>query len=295
MGMSAQDVRYLAVSLLTLPTARDGQKRVGASNLSNGCQFCLASNLIGDTRESPLLEKLFLGHTTGTALHGLIAERGTAAMAQIAATSGYDHVRSVQMEAIASHFDDARIEEHIPLGTLGTYGEVGSTPDLILPSRAHLIDWKSSTRHKSAIMRDALGQTNFGRTHKDVKLSEAKYAEEIAAANFKLAGYVGQKSLYAWGANKLGIPVESSSLVFINRDGTGFYDLPSAAGYDDESKMRDVWVLNLPYNEEYAEAIWSRASQIWTAIEGGAIPSDFPRHEHCFPCSNEPKDLAVAA
>lgn len=293
MGMSAQDVRYLAVSLLTLPTARDGQKRVGASNLSNGCQYCLACNLIGDTRESPLLEKLFLGHTTGTALHGLIAERGIAAMEQIAATSGYDHVRSVQMEAIASHFDDARIEEHIPLGTLGTYGEVGSTPDLVLGS--DLIDWKSSTRHKSAIMRDALGQTAFGRTHKDVKLSEAKYAEEIAAALFKITGYVGQESLYAWACNKLGIPVDTMSLVFINRDGTGFYDLPSAAGYDDESKMRDVWVLNLPYDEGYAEAVWNRGLQIWEALENGATPSDFPRHEHCFPCSNEPKDLAVAA
>ena len=158
MTLTDHEMRHLAISLLNTPTERDAQTRVGASNLSNGCDYCLAAALSGVSRDSPATDRAWMGRTLGTSLH--------------ATFEGHANSTSPHLSWFQDRYPDAEVEQHLMLGTLGGYGEMGGTPDLYLPTENHLIDWKSSTRKKTALMRDCLGQTTYGRTHAALKLSE---------------------------------------------------------------------------------------------------------------------------
>jgi len=277
MALTDEAARHLSYSLLTAETARDGQRTIGASNLSNGCSFCLASNLMGDMRDTPMMDRVWLGRTLGTSIHGIFEQRANG------------------LKWFAERHPGALVERHITLGEIPNYGKVGSTPDLTLVDELHTFDWKSSTRKKSAIMTDAIGRTHFGRTHKDIKLSETKYAEAIRDALYKVGGYHSQVQSYMRGLNNMGTPVERGTLVFVNRDGTGYFDHPASGGYEDDERVHDLWVLSFDYNAQAAEAVWDRGLQIWAALENGAVPSDFARHESCFPCSQERQQDRIAA
>lgn len=296
MAMTDQEVRHLAISLLTAPTARDTQRKIGASNLCNGCAYCLASNLVGDMRDTPMLDRAWGGRTVGTAIHGVMEERMRAAkdaareerefLAAHTETEFRSRV-SEQLLTIGRSHPNALIEYNMSLGTLGSYGEIRSTTDLALPGQRHGLDYKGTTKKKSALMRDCLKQTSFGRSHKDVKVSEKVYAEEMVKAEYKIRGYYGQAQLYAKGLNDNGIPTDRFSLVFISRDDSMWWDNPTSDGYEDPSKMRGVWVLSFDYDEAYATGLWNRGLQIWEALEGGAVPADFESDPNCFPCSLE--------
>lgn len=285
MSLTDAELRYEIISLLTAETARDQQRRVGASNLSNGCQFCLASNFRGDMRSTPMLDRAWGGRVLGTATHSVLEERARL------------------NEAFQARYPDARIEEHITLGVLGTYGEIGSTPDLVLPRDRHLIDHKGTTMAKLAVMRDFWSTANggpalFGRSHavhKAKPLSEAKYAEAIAGAEYKVTGYYKQLSLYGLGLYHLGIPIERMSINWVARDHTMWFDNPTQDGYEDPGKAKGVWIQSFDFDLEYAEAVWDYALQIWNKLESGANPEDFPRHEHCFPCSLDARPAIAAA
>jgi hypothetical protein len=292
MTMSDEEVRYLAVSLLQAPTARDMQGTIGASNLANGCDFCLASELSGASRETPQTERTWLGRVLGTSLHATFEARMRAALEEAEEARLAQQVARSALGRLAKAHPNALVEEHRILGVIPEYGEVGTTGDLILVDEEHGIDWKGSTRKKTCLLRDFLAisagrPAPFGRTHKDVKLSEKQYQDEMAAMAYKVNGYYAQTQLYAkvYGCRRF-------SLVFVNRDGTGYFDTPSASDYDNDARVRDVFVLSFDVDLAYADAVWQRGLDIWARLQAGASLADFPSHEHCFACSFDEKDMA---
>lgn len=282
-----EEIRHLAIRLLTAPTARDKQRRVGASNLSNGCDYCLASNLSGDFRETPMLDRAWGGRVLGTAIHSVLEERVESMIAG-------------QIESLRGLHEDAIAEMRMAIGTLGTYGEVGSTSDLVLPSERHALDWKGTTDAKMALLLDYLAiqrgePAPYGRlhqAHKKKPLSANAYDKELAKLEYKITGYYGQLQLYGMGIRNHGIPIDRLSNVFISRDSTMWWDNPSQDGYTDPTKLHGISVLSFRYDETYANGLWQRALFIWESLEGGASVNDFTRNEHCFPCGLDARDTA---
>lgn len=280
MSLTDDEVRHLTISLLKAPTARDKQRRIGASNLSNGCQFCLASNLMGDMRETPMLDRAWGGRVVGTAIHSIMEDR-------------VELMRADMIENLTGMHNDALAEYHMQIGELGSYGPVGSTTDVVLPSVRHALDWKGSTKAKMAIIMDFMAiqrgePAPYGRlhkVHKEKPLSENAYAQELVKLEYKITGYYGQLQLYGMGLAKAGIPVDRLSNVFISRDDTMWFDNPTQDGYDDPKRMHGIFVLSFGYDENYAKAVWQRGLDTWGALENGAVPDDFARNENCFPCS----------
>lgn len=132
MTLTDQEVKRLTLDLLKTPSERDQQKKVGASNISNPCDYCLARALKGGASEP---NKWWLGARIGTAIHNALEteeEKHT------------DRPRSYHYEAL----EGARIEERITLGVIDGYGVIGSKPDLVLVKYNHLIDHKTSTKDK---------------------------------------------------------------------------------------------------------------------------------------------------
>lgn len=282
------EIRDLAIDTLTQRTARDAQRRIGASDLSDPCDFCLAAKLLGQSRETALSNKTWLGRTMGTAVHGLLEQR-------------------LSESNTIANTDGAEVETHVWFADLGSYGKVGGSIDLSLPEQ--LVDWKGSTRKKTALMQDylqSLGEYRRGLPSRwtqqargnwklefsdcSYSLSDKDYQHEMAKQVTKVTGYYGQLTLYMKGSGR-----RRASIVFVNRDGTGFFDVPSEDGYNDPAKRHDVWVLSFDYNPEYAEALISRGTNIWNMLQSGSTVADFARHEHCFACSKELEDARRTA
>lgn len=293
MSMAEEDIRHLIVTLLTAPTPRDAQTTIGASNLSNQCDFCLASNLTGDMRDAPALDRAWGGRVLGTSIHGLLEKRMEEAIA-LSSRSGI-------LADIGKRYPDAQLEQHRKLGTIPGYGEVGTTPDLVLPSERTVVDYKSSDRKKSALMRDYISISSgqeplFFQQQKrgnwvykpagdtTVAISDNDHAKEMRKQGYKVTGYYGQLNLYGWCLTNAGIPIDVAAIGWVVRDSTMWFDNPAFERYDDETRARGVWTLSFGYNESYAEALWNRGLQIWEALQNGATPQDFPRHELCYPC-----------
>lgn len=284
MSRTDAEIRHMAIQLLTSQTDRDKQTRIGASNLSNGCDRCLAANFLGDQRETPRTAKTWMGRVLGTAFHAVLEDRVGARMK-----------RQIQddIDRFIKRYPGAEAERHVFFCEIVGYGSVGGTIDLDLVD--HIVDWKGSTRKKLCTLIDYLEISQgkepiFGRTHKDIKLSEREYAAEMEKMQFKVAGYYGQQTLYMHGSGR-----ERASLVFLNRDGTGYFDVPTDARYDDPKAVHDVFVLSFGYSREYAEALIARGQAIWDALQQGAKPEDFESHPHCFPCSQDSENYADKA
>lgn len=291
MILSDEQVRKLAIDILSMPSARTMQKRVGPSNLSNQCDRDLAYDLLGIERHNPQADKTWLGAEIGTGIHAhgqhnlddaiqsaLAANRPTPAAIAIAETAG-----------------KAKAERRVYVGEIPGYGVVHGTIDLDLEDQ--IGDWKGSTRKKSCILQDYIAIANglpapFGRGHSAVKLSQAQYEAEMSKMEYKMTGYYGQQNLYMRGREIEGRPVDRGSIIWVNRDGTGYFDVPSASGYDDPKRVHDVWVLTFAYNRDYAEHLLARAGRIWAQLEAGASPTDFDAHEHCWACSFDEKEAA---
>ena len=184
--MYNEQVRKLAIDLLTQQTDRDKQRKVGASQISDPCSKHLAAALVSEPEGT---SKYWLGAKLGTATHLLL--------------EGY--VESSDFPEVS----DAVIEEKITLGELPDYGTISSKPDLVLPSQKHLIDWKTSTRAKSNKLQSYIDNPSAGN----------------AEAEYTMRKYMAQTQLYAWGVNNAGTPIENISLVFINRDGSSERDV----------------------------------------------------------------------
>lgn len=134
MYLEDQQVKRLILDLLKSPSERDRQVKVGASQISNPCDYCLARALHGGP-SAP--NRWWLGARIGTAIHATL---------EVEAEKHIDRPRSYHFDAL----EGAKIEEKITLGYLEGYGYVTSKPDLALPKHQHLIDHKTSTKAKIA-------------------------------------------------------------------------------------------------------------------------------------------------
>lgn len=270
----------MTVDLFKQQKPRDKQRKVGASNLSNGCDYHLALDLLGTVRSPSVQDRAFMGRNVGDAIDDLLSDR-------------FEKAKSILGSMVAMRYPDTQIQDNFPIGVLGTYGEVRSTTDWFIPSARRVGDWKNTLDAKLSIIMDAWEDLNgrparFGRLHKSHKqktLSEAAYAKEIEAAKYKIETYLRQITLYGRGKAMQGYDVETLCIVFISRDNTGWFDNPAFDGYDDPSKLHAVEVIPFWYDPEFAEAVWERGLSIWEALENGADAESFERHPLCWACS----------
>lgn len=119
--------------MLKNPSERDRQRKVGASQISQPCDYCLANALTGGGHQEP--SRWWLGARLGTAIHETLEKEEYA---------NVDKPKSYHFEAL----EGALIEERITLGTISGYGTIGSKPDLVLTKYNHLVDHKTTTRDK---------------------------------------------------------------------------------------------------------------------------------------------------
>ena len=284
MTLTDREARYMVIELLKAETDRDRQRTIGASNLANGCQFCLASNLTGDSRETPVTDRAWGGRVIGTAIHSILEERA-------------------KDPWFKERHPGALLEYRMSLGILGSYGPVGSTADLVLPSEQHAFDYKGTTNAKMALMIDYLATQRgevapYGRKHKVHKLktlSEGDYAHEMRKVEYKIAGYYKQLQQYGLGLNREGIRITALTLLFVSRDDTMWFDNPSAEDYEHPARVHGTYALTFQYDEAFALSVWNRGLEIWEKLEAGATIADFPRHALCFPCSLDQRAAPAAA
>lgn len=300
--MTPQEHRHLVISMLRAPKARDVQYGIGASDLANDCDRCLAHRLLGNTIPNARADSLWLGAELGTAIHG--------------------HLQSRHEELHTSPFfpqlHGSKAEEHLVFGHIRGYGDVrgdsGGTIDLSL--ELEIDDYKGSTREKSCTLQDYLQSQGIMRVglepwwekQKDtakyeggyklktksntvVSRSAREHREALEGMKHKVTGYYGQLQTYGLARARAGRPVQRLNIVWINRDGHGMFDDPANARYEDPTAIHDVWVQSFDYNEAYALGLLARAQQIWDALTAGATPGDFAQAPHCFVCSIEIADM----
>lgn len=149
-------------------------------------------------------------------------------------------------------------EQRLTIGTIPGYGEVKSTLDLYRIKEREVVDFKTTTRDKNAALRRALFEE-----------PDEFDTDSVQSARFKVEGYWNQIHLYAMGLDK---PVETCTIVFINRDG---------------KEDKDIWDASIPYDPSRAEAVWGRALTIWAWLQGGGDPATVEAHPYCWACDNE--------
>lgn len=201
-------VRELVLSLWKQASARDGQKKVGASDFSDPCDYHLALKLSGNGQGE---SKYWLGAKLGTAVHEFLEAR----------------IPESDLSQFPE-FTNPLIEQSIVLGELDGYGTIKSKPDLALVEGKHLIDWKTTKRDKSKQLQDVI----YGLA------GETKTAK---ASAYTLKKYFAQTQIYAWGLNKSGVEIDGISLVFINRDGAQDSDLWTWTFPYDEEFAESIW------------------------------------------------------
>lgn len=320
--LTDEEVRALAIALLTAETPRDRQRRVGASDLSNPCDYCLACALKGIDRSTAQADRAWGGRVSGNAIHDHLEDRFissveyAATVARQAAGDPVEEYRKAAVLWIGQNFPNALLEQRLVLGELGTYGEVRSRLDAA-PNNSHVIDWKGSERFKSLLLTDYLISVNYGpfagreqyaikkarggvdykiNSKTIVHLSDNDWEKEMGKQAYKVRGYYGQLQAYGLGMHRLtGVAPKVLSNVFINRDGNMWFDNPALEDYTHQKRVHDVWVLSFPYDEAQAMNMWNRGLSIWEYLEQGGTPDAFPSAEHCFPCDLDGRYAAQAA
>ena len=297
--LTDQEVRRLAIDLLNAPTARDAQTRIGASDLGNQCDFCLALSIAGKKRTSDISAKTWLGRTWGTAGHKMIEDRQNT------------------LAWFKARYPEAKAEEHVWIHEFRNYGWMGGSIDMLLPYQ--IVDPKSSTRYKSSLLEDYLQRQGAIRqgleprwekqkrgnyklvvdSHTVASLSEKDYLREMAGMGYKVNGYYGQQIPYLHALVRMGHPARTASLLFMNRDGTGFFDVPEGTDFENPVRKHDIWVYSFRYNADHAAMILDRAQFIIDRLADGAAMDDFDRHDLCWACGaemeQEKRDLDVVA
>ncbi len=320
--LTDNELRYLAIKLLSAPTARTRQTRVGASDLANECDRCLAMAMANIVRpRNPRADAIWLQPEIGTGIHS-VQEQRIKELHLIANGAYHDadigeEVRAMARE-VAAMTPGARAEMRIKIGDIPGYGPVYGTIDLKL--LLQIVDWKSADRIKSAFLHDFLLQHGLlpagtkprwekqkdtaryeggykfeygssGHAKRTAAISFRKFQEAMEGMVYKMNGYHIQQSLYMHGCHLAGEPVVKGTIMWINRDGNGLNDVPSGSRYEDPNAIHDIWPLSFDYHADTALAALDRGARIWARIERGGQPEDFDAAEHCFPCSMEREKL----
>lgn len=297
--LTDSDVRYLAIRMINAETARDRQVQLGASSISNPCDNCLAAEFKGEDRTSEFRDRPFLGRSLGTLFHNGLEGR-------------IDVARELH--------PGARAEHRVICGIIPGYGPIPGHIDLS-PTSAHVIDWKGSERDKTLPLIDYIEKQNgrepiYGRRHRAFKaeteytrividkkteeaewvkitkrdvlaaLSEKEWEEQQHSMAHKYQWYYGQNQLYQRGAG-----ARRGSLVFINRDGTGYFDNPEYSRYEDPTAVHDVFVLSFNRDDAYADALLQRATDIFQQLQQGRPVGEFDSADHCHFCKEAAEDL----
>jgi len=299
MPLTDAEVRHLIITALTAPTARDKQTRVGASDLADPCDACLAHALAGRSIRTRIADRPFMKALVGTSMGMLIEHRLTAPEFR---------------EAISLSYPGRIVtEEHHHFGTLTEeYGEVGGSVDIGLPDEGHEIDLKKLTRAGIMLLRNALADPVTSRANalplpegywervphsrekiakelpRKTTLSERDYVGEIAHIAYILDKYEYQQHLYMHSG-----AYSHASLAFVAQDeaATGYFDHPLLDGYDPaDGKAHDIFVVSFAYDATIAEALLERARVMLREMEAGAEPSEFTPHPLCFVHSVEARD-----
>lgn len=289
--LTNDEARHLGVSLMLQATERDSQERIGASDMANPCDRCLAASMSGVKIRSITDERWWLPRVIGTAMSMLMEERAP---------------KNTDYHLLP--------EEHVYFADLAGYGKVGGSIDLLIPDERHLMDWKGEYRWRIALLEDLFRSYGMWRVDEEprwekqkdtakyeggykykpdsrtvVSLSARHYAEEIEHMKFKLEKYHGQLSLYM----RSGV-AGAATLFFFARDGHGGFDTPALEGYIDPKRKHDTFCHTFLYDEEAADALVARAERTWAALESGATYADFEGHAQCFTCSKAQEDNTVA-
>lgn len=313
MILDDNELRHMIVALLRKPSARTLQTRIGASDLSDGCDRCLAMKMRGLERTSPQADRPWFGAEWGTAGHMLMESR----INELLASIHDDTLSPEQRQATALQVESAfglpagtRVERRLLVAEIPGYGPVYGTIDLDLPDQ--IGDFKGSTRKKSALLQDYLAEARGEELRRWVKqkdtargpggyklnlgsdavvaLSHTKYREAMDGMVHKMNGYFGQQTMYLHGRALEGRPVSRGSIIWLNRDGNGYFDDPGANRYEDPTANRDVWILSFDYNADYAQHLIDRAAWLWAQMEAGAAFADFEQAAACYVCSFEEKE-----
>ncbi len=186
------DPGKIAVGLLTKPTARDQQVKIGASNASTPCARCLAEDLARSGK---------VGHDTYVGLKP--QKRSVYIMGAIIGTAIHERLQTL----IEDQHPDWMPEQRVIVGHLEGYGDVKSTTDLYTPHNHQVIDWKTTTSKKLPALKEAL-------TTEGTKWDKTSTAE----ARFKTTAYLAQLHLYGRGIINAGYEVDSVGIGFICRD-----------------------------------------------------------------------------
>lgn len=323
--LTDDELRYLAVTLFSAPTARTQQTRIGASDLANQCDRCLAMAMANIPRvKNPTAENIWMQAEIGTGMH-LVQEGRLKELLRVADAdedpSFSDRVREIARE-IAAMAPGAEAEVRIKIGHIPGYGDVFGTIDLRLLWQ--IVDWKSSDRIKSALLQDFLLSVGLSpegakpkwqkqkdtaryaggykleygsssRAKRTATLSFKQYHAAMEGMVHKMNGYHVQQSLYMHGCHLAGHKVVKGTIMWINRDGNGLNDVPSGTRYEDPNVFHDFWPLSFDYHEDTALAALDRGARIWRRLERGDLPQDFEADEHCFICSFEKEDITETA
>lgn len=104
-------IRTRVIAEITKPTERDGQKRVGPSELGNSCAKCLARALMDERPE----QDFSLYPWLGTGVHYFMEHKT---------------------------FPDAQHELKLHVGDVPGYGPIKGTSDMYDPEEKAVVDWK---------------------------------------------------------------------------------------------------------------------------------------------------------
>lgn len=300
-----EELRLTYISALKAPSARDLQIKVGASDLSNGCDRCLAHRLLGNVIVNPRSGAAWLKAEIGNGIHA----------------RSQDKIETLRDDPFHANLKGSHAERHLVFGHIDGYGDVGGSIDWDMPLRGQGVDFKGSDQVSSALLMDALleaGDDRFGPEPRfkqgarggwnlvirgkgkiTCHMSDAEYAAAKADMLHKYEKYRAQQTLYMRGLELEGVTVHKWSIMWVHRDGTGFYDNPSNKDFGDPTKARDIWVLSFNYDRDYALALIQRAQGIWDRLSAGGSPADFSQDPQCFSCQyeleQEMRDLDIEA
>lgn len=306
--MTEDEMRDLYVRAWNPRTDRDNQQEVGASDLSDPCDRCRAYAIAGIERDAGYLEAAHGGRNVGTAIHGRL-EHNFRKAAETASFEGGD------LAQLGFHYPGLEPERHLVLGELTPGRVVTSTTDLYIRSKRVVSDTKNTDLRKLAFTRDWVSlqrgeEPIFGRGHQFTVcytpeetqagkpvwrklvegVSEAVYAKEVEKAGYKMLRYSRQDHLYAKGIEDAGDVVDQLFIVFVARDSAMTLENRDSARYLDERSPRGIVAIEVQYDREFAEIIWTSAQRMAEDLDSGAAtPSDYASHPLCIICEDHAK------
>lgn len=130
MPLTDYEVKNLVTDLLKTPSRRDGQKKIGASEIGNPCDYCLAHRLAGTPFAS---SNFWLGARIGTGIHAELEKEIN------------KHVEEPQHVRFNS-LKDAESEYNLHIYHMEGYGDIRSTADLLVTNSLHLVDFKTTKK-----------------------------------------------------------------------------------------------------------------------------------------------------